>query len=102
MCSVEIMYLVAKLLQFLGSVLLSGVTIYTLWSYYSIRSNLVKLHSYAYKRPLVIPKDYDEFIERLANVLDQLTGGRRVESLLILVVIGFVMLAIGLILEFLV
>ncbi len=86
---------VAELMQFLGSVLLSGVTIYTLWSYLRIRPSLIELRSYAYKRPLVIPRDYDEFIMRLSDVLDRLTGGRRVELLLVLIIIGFVMLTTG-------
>jgi len=99
---ISVIYLTAKLLQFIGSVLLSGVTVYTLWSYRKIRPSLMRIRFYAYKRPLVLPKDYDEFIERLANVLAQLTGGRRVEFLLILTAAGFAMLTIGIILEFLI
>ena len=57
----------------------------------------MRIRFYAYKRPLVLLNDYDEFIERLANVLAQLTGGRRVEFLLILTAAGFAMLTIGII-----
>jgi len=88
-------YLLAKILQVIGSFLLAYVTFYTLYSYYRVKPSLKKLASYASKRPLTLPKDWDELVKELVKTLYQLIGGRKLEVLLILVAVGFVLFMVG-------
>ena len=94
-------YLTTKLLQFFGSILLSCVSVYTLWSYLRIKRYLKQLCNYGYKRPLEFPRDFHDFARSISNILEEVTGGKSIELLLMLVTTGFIMLMSGFILELL-
>ena len=91
--------LLSDIIGLAGNIILIGITIYTLLSYRKVKPNIYRLMKFKRKRPLILPKDFDELALVLYETIQVIISAKKIEVIIYTAILGFILIIINYLLK---